>query len=107
MSSNNNANYFISFLSGAVAGGLLGILYAPDKGKHTRDRLSYRLEHYKDGLQEVIDDLIAGKESAESSGQSSKSQVSKETIEKAEKIMEDINSLQETIRNQKKAVSEE
>lgn len=107
MSSSNNANYFISFLSGTVAGTVLGILYAPDKGKHTRDRLSYRLEQYKDSLQEVIDDLTAASEAEDENGQPQKSEVSQETIEKAEKIMDDINSLQETIHNQKKAAEEE
>lgn len=46
--SRDNGSGFLAFLSGAALGAIVGILYAPDKGKNTRDRLSYQLDKYKD-----------------------------------------------------------
>jgi gas vesicle protein len=37
----------MAFLSGAAIGAVLGILYAPDKGTNTREKLSYKLDKYK------------------------------------------------------------
>ena len=45
--SKNSTNSFISLLVGLMLGGILGILFAPDKGNNTRDRLSFRLNRYK------------------------------------------------------------
>ncbi|MDV7398473.1 YtxH domain-containing protein, partial [Arthrospira platensis SPKY1] len=33
------------------------LLYAPDKGKVTRDKLSYKLSHYLEEINELIDKL--------------------------------------------------
>lgn len=98
MSNNNSGNSFFAFLSGAAVGALVGILYAPDKGSNTRDRLAYKLEQYKDQLQDLIDELIEGKEEVSSEAREKYKQVNQDTINKAEQIMNDINALQQTIR---------
>jgi gas vesicle protein len=58
---NNNGNMFMSLITGAAIGIGLGILFAPNKGSETREKikhtvtdtthdLSDRLEHAKDEL---------------------------------------------------------
>ena len=105
--SNNSGNSFFAFLSGAAVGTLIGILYAPDKGKNTRDKLSYRLEQYKDKLQELIDELIDGKEEISSEARERNRQINQDVIQKAESIMGDIDNLFDSIHAQKKEQAEE
>ena len=59
--SKNSTNTFISLLLGLIVGGVLGILFAPDKGNNTRDRLTFRLNKYKRKLEELVDEIIDDK----------------------------------------------
>jgi gas vesicle protein len=54
---NSTGNFIIGLLSGAVIGAAIGILYAPDKGEVTRDKLSKRAEDLKEDLDDRFDDL--------------------------------------------------
>ena len=45
---------------GAAAGALLGVLFAPDKGSATRQKLSKKGEDYVSGLKEKFNEFIAG-----------------------------------------------
>ena len=49
--SKNSTNSFISLIIGLIVGGIIGILFAPDKGNNTRDRLNFRLNRYKRKLE--------------------------------------------------------
>jgi len=51
------SNTLFSFLLGAATGAVIGILYAPDKGSNTRDRLSYKLDKYRSMLESLLEDL--------------------------------------------------
>ncbi|MBL7863330.1 MAG: YtxH domain-containing protein [Cyclobacteriaceae bacterium] len=103
MSKNSN-NALIAFLAGAAAGAILGVLYAPDKGSNTREKLSFRLDKYKKILQDFLDDLVTGKDTpltteAKSQGQ----KVVSEARGKAERLLEDVDDLLEQIRGNQKS----
>jgi gas vesicle protein len=92
----------LAFIFGAAAGAVLGILYAPDKGTATREKLSFQLDKYRTMLQEVINDFVSGKETpltteAKSQGQ----KVVDEAKNKAERLLEDVDELLEQIRGKK------
>lgn len=49
--------FIFGIISGSVIGSFIALLYAPDKGATTRDRISYRLNNYIDELSSLIDRL--------------------------------------------------
>lgn len=94
----------MAFLSGAAVGAVLGILYAPDKGTNTREKLSYKLDKYKGMLEQFLDDIVQGKETpltTEAKSQGDK--VVSEAKNKAEKLLEDVDELLTQIRGAEKS----
>ncbi len=59
---NDNSKVFVALLVGLAAGAALGILFAPDKGNETRDKLSESLKTLGDSIKETakteIDNLL-------------------------------------------------
>ena len=55
-------NTLLAFAVGAGVGAALGILFAPDTGANTRDKLSFKLSKYKKELEDLINELVDGKE---------------------------------------------
>jgi gas vesicle protein len=97
-----SGNTLMAFLAGAATGALLGILYAPDKGVNTREKLSFQLDKYRNMLQELINDFVSGKETPLTSEAKSQGQrVVDEAKNKAERLLEDVDELLEQIRGKK------
>jgi gas vesicle protein len=54
------SNTVIAFAAGLAAGAALGILFAPEDGKSTRNKLSYKLSTYRERLVEMLKKLQNG-----------------------------------------------
>ena len=62
----DNSKVFVALLVGLAAGAALGVLFAPDKGNETRDKLAESLKNLGDSIKETasaeIDNLIGLKD---------------------------------------------
>ncbi|MES2064461.1 MAG: YtxH domain-containing protein [Bacteroidota bacterium] len=63
---NDNTKVVVALLAGLAAGAALGILFAPEKGTETRDKLSESLSNLGDSIKETaaaeIDKLVGLKD---------------------------------------------
>jgi gas vesicle protein len=95
----NSTRTLLAFVTGVATGAALGILYAPDKGINTRDRLSYRLGKYRDQLQNLIADLVRQTELPESLAKTEGKRVVDDAREKAERLLSDVEALMGQIKS--------
>ncbi|MEQ8581775.1 MAG: YtxH domain-containing protein [Marinoscillum sp.] len=94
----SRGNSFFAFILGAITGGILGVLFAPDKGTNTRDKLTYRLDKYKKRLEEIVEDLVEGADMVENEAKSEGEKIVKDAKVKAEKLLDDVNGLIDQIK---------
>ncbi len=97
---NSSSKVLVAFLAGVATGAVVGILYAPEKGEVTRDKVSFQLSKYRDQLQQLISDLIEGKDLPESFAKTEGKKVVTEAREKAERLLEDVDNLMSQIKGE-------
>jgi gas vesicle protein len=100
MNKNSNSSLF-AFLAGVAAGAVIGILFAPDKGKNTRDKLSYQLTKYRDQLKDMINEMVDGRHEALTEAKSEGNKIINDAKEKAEKLLGDVEELIGQIKTKK------
>ena len=54
---NSTTSFFTGLISGVAIGAVLGILFAPDKGVNTREKISKKAGEIKDDINKKIDDI--------------------------------------------------
>jgi gas vesicle protein len=69
------------------------VLFAPDKGTNTRDKLTYQLDKYKLKLEELLKQLVDGKGKFHSEAKVEGEKIISDAKEKAERLLDDVNGL--------------
>lgn len=95
-------DYTLGFLSGALVGSLVALLYAPDKGSNTRDVISYRLSTYMDDLNQLIEKLTREKENI-SDAKKKGDMVVEDARQRAEDLIKEAEDLLTSIEETKKS----
>jgi|GEM_PF-242927 len=96
--SRNITNNLIFLSVGLLAGAAVGILYAPEEGRHTRDKLSYRLSRYRERLTELLGQLKEAQHSASSEAKTESDKVIAETKQEAERLLGHVEALMDQIK---------
>ena len=90
---------FIAFALGFFTGSIVGLLYAPERGTETRDKLSYQLDKYRSTIKNFIEDLAQGNLQLENNAKQKGEKVMQNAKEKAEALLGDVDALINKISN--------
>ncbi|MEX0770021.1 MAG: YtxH domain-containing protein [Balneolaceae bacterium] len=99
--SRSTRQFTIGLFSGAVLGAGIALLFAPDKGRNTRDILSYRLTKYKDDLKKLIRELQLEKEFMVSDAKKKGNEVVEDAKQRADNLIQEAEDLLENIEKSK------
>lgn len=82
---NDNSKTVVALIAGIAAGAALGILFAPDKGGETQDKLSRALTDLKD---KIMDSAMQGIEKLTQNSKENAEEVKDKFAEKQEGVVE-------------------
>lgn len=95
--SSSGKDFTIGLVTGALIGSAVAILYAPDSGSNTRDKISYRLSSYVDELNKLIDELKNEKEKYVSDAKQKGNDVVSDAKKRADDLIREAETLLENI----------
>lgn len=93
---NNSSRVLLAFIGGLAAGAVLGVLYAPDEGRKTRERLRARLNEYMNQLREQMN--ANGQQTEAQTGHTQASDASRQDYKKAEELLKEVEGLLDDIK---------
>jgi gas vesicle protein len=102
--SKNLGTKFLLLAAGVAAGAVVGILFAPDEGRNTRDRLTFRLSRYREKLAELIGQIKEVQEAVSSEAKAESEKVIAETKQEAERLLGHVEALMDQIKEQKSGI---
>ncbi|MGF1534772.1 MAG: YtxH domain-containing protein [Bernardetiaceae bacterium] len=97
---NKTVNIFLGITIGLAVGASVGLLYAPRKGRETRDKINYRLDKARDKLRELVDDLSQG-DDLPNVAQEESEKVASEVRNKAQSLLSEVEDYIQKIQNEK------
>lgn len=86
--------FLLGVVTGAIAGATVALLYAPNKGKDLRDKISYKLNSLLDDLNETLDRI---QNDEEFMGESESDRMVAEAQQKAEDLIKEAEDLLKNI----------
>lgn len=92
---NRLTSFLLGVITGGVLGSLAGILYAPNDGKHTRDKLTYQISR----LQEMLKELLEKKESLANDAKSQGIDNLNNTKREAKKLQAELDKLNKQLKD--------
>ncbi|MFU8812806.1 MAG: YtxH domain-containing protein [Balneolaceae bacterium] len=100
--SRTGKGFAIGLLTGLAAGTVTALLLAPDKGKNTRSRISYRINSYIEDLNGLIDQLRKEKDKITSQAKEDGNKVVEDAKQRADDLIKEAESLLENIERSKR-----
>ncbi len=93
--------FALGLLTGAALGSIIALLYAPDKGGNTRDKVSYKLRSYLDELNIIASRIREEKKDMMSEAKQRGSEVVLEAQQRAEDLINEAEDLLRSINQAK------
>jgi len=93
------AHSLFAFTTGIAVGTIIGILYAPDKGSNTRNKLTFKLGRYREKLKDLVEQLAEQDREHYNEAKSEGQKVVNEAKEKAERLLTDVEDMINQIKN--------
>ena len=82
-----------TFIFGGFIGVIVGLLFAPGKGSHLRDKLSYRADKLLQTLEASLVRICEGRPLIDSQAKQQGENIIKNAKQQAERLLGDVNSL--------------